>query len=92
MAWFYAAEWPTFAPPLTGALPPSRSTKREWPVLEEVAIPARIGEQLKLVASRLEAVSERYRNGGRPSFDMIPRGCDTNLGSHHVEPDRPRAS
>ena len=40
----------------------------------------------------LEAVSERYRNGGRPSFDMIPRGCDTNLGSHHVEPDRPRAS
>ena len=23
---------------------------------------------------------------------MIPRGCDTNFGSHHVEPDRPRAS
>jgi hypothetical protein len=22
MAWFYAAEWPTFAPPLTGGMSP----------------------------------------------------------------------
>ncbi|NML13337.1 DUF3616 domain-containing protein, partial [Sphingobium sp. AR-3-1] len=44
----------------------------------------------RLVA--LEAVSERGRNGGRSGFNVIPRGCDTNLGSHHVEPDRPRAS
>jgi hypothetical protein len=35
----------------------------------------------------LEAVSERKRNGGRSSFDVISRGCDTNLGRHHVEPD-----
>jgi len=28
------------------------------------------------------------RNGGRSSYDVIPRGCDTNLGRHHVEPDR----
>jgi hypothetical protein len=39
-----------------------------------------------------EAVSERKRNGGRSSFDVIPRGCDTNLGRHHVEPDRPSAA
>jgi hypothetical protein len=43
-------------------------------------------------AGSLKAMSERKRNGGRSSFDVIPRGCETNLGRHHVEPDRPGAA
>lgn len=30
----------------------------------------------------LAAVQERRRDGGGLSFDLIPTGCDTGLGSH----------
>ena len=53
---------------------------------------AKLEYRVEEITRILEAVSERMGNGGRSRSDVIPRGCETNLGRHHVEPDRPRAA